>query len=84
MDGTGSTRQFIEDVIPASERSSPVVTVADGHPHSLAWLGSALNTASLPLGVTSFGQSGSGPELYREYQIEADSIMAACFGALGL
>ena len=84
MDGTGPTRRFIEDVIPLSERSAPVVTVADGHPHSMAWLGSALSTASLPLGVTSFGQSGSGPELYREYEIEADSIMAACFGALGL
>lgn len=73
---------FMADVIPLEERVAPVVTVVDGHPHSLAWVGSALNTATLPLGVTSFGQSGSRPELYREYEIDADSIMAACFGAL--
>ena len=75
---------FMVDVVPQHERGAPVVTVVDGHPHSLAWVGSALNTRTLPLGVTDFGQSGSRPELYREYQIDVDSIMAACFGALEL
>jgi pyruvate dehydrogenase E1 component len=59
-----------------------VVTVADGHPHSLAWIGGALDTSTFPLGVTGFGQSGSRDDLYREYEIDAGSIMAACFGAL--
>ena len=73
---------FMSDVIAADERKAPIVTVVDGHSHSLAWVGSALNTRSLPLGVTSFGQSGSRSELYREYEIDAASIMAACFAAL--
>ena len=73
---------FMSDVIAVDEREAPIVTVVDGHPHSLAWVGSALNTRTLPLGVTSFGQSGSRSELYREYEIDAASIMAACFAAL--
>ena len=74
--------QFMGDVVPIEDRSAPVVTVADGHPHSLAWLGGALNTSTFPLGVTGFGQSGSRDDLYREYEIDTSSIMAACFAAL--
>jgi pyruvate dehydrogenase E1 component len=74
--------RFMADVVPLEDRAAPVVTVADGHPHSLAWVGSALNTRTLPLGVTAFGQSGNREELYAEYEIDANSIMAACFGAL--
>ena len=74
--------EFMADVIPTDARAAPVVTVVDGHPHSLAWIGAALNTFTLPLGVSRFGQSGSPSDLYREYKIDAASIMAACFGAL--
>jgi len=76
--------EFMADVVPASERDAPVVTVVDGHPHTLAWIGSALNTTTMPLGVTEFGQSGSRPELYKEYGIDGDSVMAASFAALGM
>ena len=61
-----------------------VVTVVDGHPHSLSWIAGALKTAAFPLGVDRYGQSGNPSELYREYEIDAQSIMAACFGALGI
>ena len=70
------------DIIPPEERSAPIVTVADAHPHSLAWLGGALGTRTIPLGVTDFGQSGGRSELYREYGIDVESIIAACFTAL--
>ena len=76
------TTQFLEDIIPTEERSAPVVTVADAHPHSLAWLGGALGTSTIPLGVTDFGQSGGRTELYEEYGIDVESIIAACFAAL--
>jgi pyruvate dehydrogenase E1 component len=76
--------KFMSDVVPGPDRKAPLVTLVDGHPHSLAWLGSALNAPTLPLGVTAFGQSGSRADLYREYEIGVDSIMAACFGALEL
>ncbi len=72
---------FMTDVIPLDD-SAPVVTVVDGHPHSLAWLGAALNAPSYPLGVSEYGQSGGLQDLYREYGIDTDSIMNACFCAL--
>ena len=78
----GGASPFLADVIPMDERGAPAVTVVDGHPHSLGWIGGALSTATFPLGVTRYGQSGNPAELYREYEIDADSIMAACFGAL--
>ena len=78
--GIGS--KFMADVIPLDEREAPIVTVADAHPHSLAWLGGALKTQVLPLGVSEFGQSGSRQELYQEYEIDVESIMDACFAAL--
>ena len=35
------------------------MTLMDAHPHSLAWIGSALASRTLPLGVKEFGQSGN-------------------------
>lgn len=74
--------KFMSDVIPLDDCHAPVVTVVDGHSHSLAWIGSALKTATLPLGVTEFGQSGTITDLYKEYKIDKDSIITACFAAL--
>jgi len=82
MSARGVEERFMADTIPTDSRSAPVVTVIDGHPHSLAWIGSALKTATLPLGVSEFGQSGTRAELYKEYKIDTDSIIAACLGAL--
>lgn len=73
---------FMADVIPTADRSSPIVTVVDGHPHSLAWIGGALGTSVIPLGVTGFGQSGLPEDLYKEHNIDVEGIMAACFSAI--
>ena len=37
-----------------------------------------------PLGVTRFSPSGNPDDLYREYEIDSDSIMATSFAALGI
>ena len=84
VNDVGDMSEFMSDVVPAEERSAPAVTVVDGHPHSLAWIGGALSTTTIPLGVTEFGQSGSRPELYKEYGIDSDSVIAAAFAALGM
>ena len=84
MNAKSGFSRFMADSIPLDARSAPVVTVVDGHPHSLAWIGGALNTTTLPLGVSDFGQSGTRAELYREYGIDSQSIVAACLGALEL
>ena len=80
--GAQKAQPFMADVISETERRAPIVTVLDGHPHMLAWLGGALGTKVFPLGVTKFGQSGSTTDLYKEYGIDVSSIMAGCFGAL--
>ena len=82
MNGGPSAERFMADVVSAEERDAPIVTVVDGHPHSLAWLGGALGARVHPLGVTGFGQSGSRADLYAEYGIDVENIMAACFSAL--
>lgn len=68
--------------IPAAEQRAPLITVQDGASHSLAWLGSALGTRLIPLGVDDFGQSGGGADLYRHYGIGWEAIVAAAFAAL--
>ena len=72
----------MSDIFDVGERSAPIVTVVDGHPHTLAWLGAAMKTETFPLGVTEYGQSGDYLDLYREYRIDLDSIVAACFAAV--
>ena len=59
-----------------------LVTVLDGHPATLAWLGSVANHHIVPLGVDCFGQSGDLPDLYREYGIDSDAILDAAATAL--
>lgn len=75
---------FLAGVLTDDERHVPIVTVLDGHPQSLAWLGAALAAPTSPLGVTRYGQSGTPDDLYREYEIDSASIMAASFDALGM
>jgi pyruvate dehydrogenase E1 component len=52
-----------------------LITVLDGHPATLAWLGSASGRRVYPLGVDRFGQSGDIPDLYRTHGIDAETIL---------
>jgi pyruvate dehydrogenase E1 component len=54
-----------------------VVTVIDGHPATLGWLGGVGGHRVRSLGVDKFGQTGSIPELYREYGIDSAAILGA-------
>ena len=54
----------------------------DGASHALAFVGSALGTRSVPLGVDRFGQTGSQPEVYAEYAIDAAAIATAALISL--
>ncbi|HEY1968689.1 MAG TPA: pyruvate dehydrogenase, partial [Pseudonocardia sp.] len=67
---------ILEQVFPA-KRAAPLVTVLDGHPHTLAFLASVQGVPSTLLGVTGFGQSGSLDEVYRYHGIDTDSIVRA-------
>jgi pyruvate dehydrogenase E1 component len=80
--GTRVNKNLFDELVPTEERSAPVVTVADAHPHSLAWIGSALGTRLWPLGVTSFGQSGRLRDVYQSYHIDTCAIVTVCRSAL--
>jgi pyruvate dehydrogenase E1 component len=61
---------------------APLVTVMDGHPATLSWLGAAGGRRVYPLGIDSFGQSGDIPDLYRVHRIDAEAIVDAAAVAL--
>jgi len=67
----------VERLLADIPQSCGLVTVIDGHPATLAWLGSVYGHRTRALGVEHFGQTGSIAELYRHYGIDAQSIMAA-------
>jgi pyruvate dehydrogenase E1 component len=57
----------------------PIVSLVDGHPHTLAFLGSPITC----LGVERFGQAGDIAELYEHHQIDAESVVGAALDLLG-
>ena len=61
---------------------APLVTVMDGHPATLSWLGASGGRRVYPLGVDRFGQSADIPDLYRVHAIDADAIVGAAATAL--
>ncbi|HJU46876.1 MAG TPA: 1-deoxy-D-xylulose-5-phosphate synthase N-terminal domain-containing protein [Gaiellaceae bacterium] len=81
-DGGAATASHLDTLLLEGERGLPVVSVIDGASHALAWLGSALGTRCVPLGVDRFGQTGSQPELYAEYGIGSEAITTAALAAL--
>ena len=75
--GLVHARSHIERLFAGLPRHCGIVTVLDGHPATLAWLGAVSGHRVRPLGVEHFGQTGSIDELYRHYGIDANAIIAA-------
>lgn len=67
---------ILDQILPA-ERAVPMVTVLDGHPHTLAFLATVNQVKSRNLGVSRFGQSGDVDDVYRYHGIDLDSIIRA-------
>ncbi|MFC4348925.1 transketolase [Kordiimonas lipolytica] len=55
-----------------------IVTVIDGAPTTLSWIGGVKGHRTMPLGVDQFGQSGDIDDLYDKYRIGTDAILDAC------
>ena len=62
----------------------PSLSIIDGHPHALSWIGSALGVKSISLGITEFGQSGDQKDLYEYYGLDKNSIQEAVYKILNL
>src|SRR5690348_1151438 len=75
--GLVHARSHIERLLDDVPPGCALVTVLDGHPATLAWLGAVNGHRARSLGVEHFGQTGSLADLYRHYGIDANSIVAA-------
>ncbi len=67
----------VERLLAPLSRDARIVTVMDGHPLALSWLGSVRGQRVVPLGIEKFGQSGDIPDLYRTYGLDAAAIIDA-------
>ena len=65
------------DELFGAERTAPIVSVLDGHPHTLSFLAAIAGAPLACLGVQDFGQSGDVQDLYRHFGIDADTIVGA-------
>ena len=75
--GLVHARSHIERLLADVPRHCGLVTVLDGHPATLSWLGSVLGHRTRALGVDRFGQTGTIADLYRHYGIDAQGIARA-------
>ncbi len=81
MTGRPDTRAYAETILGQLAPGAALVTVTDGHPATLSWLGAVRGNPIMPLGVDQFGQSGDIPDLYRHYKLDAEAIMDAAAAA---
>jgi pyruvate dehydrogenase E1 component len=75
--GLVHARSHVERLLAEVPSHCGIITVLDGHPATLAWLGAVAGHRVRPLGVEHFGQTGSISDLYRYYGIDANAIVAA-------
>jgi len=74
--------EILDQLFPA-DRAAPVVTVLDGDPNALSFLGAVNAVPVTTLGVTRFGQSGDLEDVYRHHEIDAETIVGAGLDLLG-
>jgi pyruvate dehydrogenase E1 component len=73
--GSHGAAAHVAKLLRAVRSDAGLVTVLDGHPATLSWLGSVAQHRVVPLGVEKFGQSGNIPDLYRAYGLDAAAIV---------
>lgn len=79
--GEGQGAEVLDRLLPP-EHPAPLVTVLDGHPHTLAFLAAARGDRIRCLGVRDFGQSSALADAYALHGIDAGSIATAALDLL--
>jgi len=74
---TGRVSSHISRLLKRLAADAVLVTVLDGAPATLSWLGGVAGHRVRSLGVTHFGQSGEIGDLYRDQGIDGESICNA-------
>ncbi|MFC4056201.1 1-deoxy-D-xylulose-5-phosphate synthase N-terminal domain-containing protein [Actinomadura syzygii] len=80
-EGSGDAT-VLDSLLPRQARS-PLVTVQDGHPHTLAFLAGWRGDAIRCLGVRHFGQSSDLHDAYKLHGIDTVGIVDAALRLLG-
>jgi pyruvate dehydrogenase E1 component len=75
--GQVNAMSHIERLMAPLSRDCGIVSILDGHPATLAWLGSVYGHRTKTLGVEHFGQTGSLGDLQRHYGLDANTILHA-------
>ena len=85
--GDRAARAQIETMLGQLAPDAVLITVMDGHPTALSWLGAVGTQKVTALGVDRFGQSGDIEDLYRAVGIDPAAILdaaaSACLTRLG-
>lgn len=77
LGGDAGALALVERLLAPLAPGARLVTVLDGHPSTLSWLGSVGPWGVEALGVTGFGQSGDIADLYRLHRIDTEAILDA-------
>jgi pyruvate dehydrogenase E1 component len=75
--GETGAMSHIERLLAPLSRDCGIVTVIDGHPATLAWIGGVAGHRVKALGVEHFGQTGTIADLYRHNGLDANAILHA-------
>ena len=75
--GSKAATSHIDDLLAVLSPNAGLVTVIDGSPGALSWLGGVRGMRVSPLGVDRFGQSGDLIDLYHTYRLDAEAIFDA-------
>ncbi len=75
--GAATPPSHVEALLAQVPAGCALVTVIDGHPATLGWLGAVHGHRSRALGVETFGQTGTLADLYRHYGLDAQGIARA-------
>ena len=76
--GPGGAPSQIERLLAPLAPGAGIVTILDGHPAALDWMGGVRGHRIAALGVDRFGQGGDIPTLYAEYGLDEASVLDAC------
>ncbi|MBL4916863.1 transketolase-like TK C-terminal-containing protein [Szabonella alba] len=72
--GNPQATSHVEHLLAALPRHCALVTVIDGHPATLSWLGAVHGHRTIPHGVEHFGQTGTIGDLYRHFGLDRHAL----------